>query len=95
MLGYQWRGREAEVVPTKRGIVADLAQVFDPLGLVGPIIVPGKIMVQHLTKTKLGWDDKLGMEVTQKWNEWRDGLKMLRKVNIPRWTPTRQMIAFH
>lgn len=94
-LGYQWRGREAELVPTKRGIVADLAQIFDPLGLVGPAIVPGKIMVQHLTKAKVGWDETLKPAVIKEWNDWRDGLKRLQQVKIPRWTPTRQVIAIH
>lgn len=56
LLGYQWRGREAKLIPTKRGIVADLAQVFDPLGLVGQLC--SEIMVQHLTKAIIKVDRK-------------------------------------
>ena len=41
---------------TKRGIVSDVAKVFDPLGLFSPATVKMKVL-QRLWEIKLDWDD--------------------------------------
>lgn len=55
---YAWRGRTEEITPTKRGMVKDLAQIFDPMGLVGPVVVTGKRLIRDLHIKKLGWDEE-------------------------------------
>ncbi|XP_030757462.1 uncharacterized protein LOC115883267 [Sitophilus oryzae] len=44
---------------TKREVLSKIAQMFDPLGLIGPVIVIGKLMMQEIWKTKIDWDDFL------------------------------------
>ena len=48
---------KGEEHPTKRGILSTLTSHFDPLGLVSPIGVAGKVLFQDLCKDKLGWDN--------------------------------------
>jgi len=51
-----------EEQPTKRGILSTLASLFDPLGLISPIGVPGKVLFQELCKDKFGWDNPVSVE---------------------------------
>ncbi|XP_033229212.1 uncharacterized protein LOC117180807 [Belonocnema kinseyi] len=48
---------------TKRSILSQCSKLFDPLGLLGPVIVVGKIIIQQLWKHQLGWDDQVPPEV--------------------------------
>ncbi|XP_062557164.1 uncharacterized protein LOC134222028 [Armigeres subalbatus] len=48
---------------TKRIILSDFAKLFDPLGLVGPSLVPSKVFLQDLRRTKCSWNDILPEEL--------------------------------
>lgn len=41
---------------TKRSVLSTTSQLFDPLGLVAPIIINAKLIMQELWKEKLDWD---------------------------------------
>lgn len=42
---------------TKRTILSVISRLFDPLGLVSPITVVAKIILQEIWKAHVGWDD--------------------------------------
>jgi hypothetical protein len=63
---------------TKRTILSLTAQIFDPLGLVGPIIMKAKIIIQKLWSLKLGWD------LHTLWNKFTYQLNLLHQLTIPR-----------
>jgi len=44
---------------TKRTILSDVAHIFDPIGLVSPVIIQAKIFIQELWKLKIDWDVRL------------------------------------
>eukprot|EP00112_Aurelia_sp_Birch-Aquarium-sp1_P020619 Seg5359.1 transcript_id=Seg5359.1/GoldUCD/mRNA.D3Y31 product="hypothetical protein" protein_id=Seg5359.1/GoldUCD/D3Y31 len=44
---------------TKRSLLSSLAKVFDPLGLVSPVTLMGKILFQELCTDKTDWDEEL------------------------------------
>lgn len=47
MLLYQ----EKEIKPsriTKRSVISEIAQIYDPLGLIGPAMIVAKIIMQQL-----------------------------------------------
>ena len=50
---------DEDVKVTKRTILSIIAKLFDPLGLVSPVIVGLKILFQELCTLKLGWDDEV------------------------------------
>ncbi|XP_055633446.1 uncharacterized protein LOC129773819 [Toxorhynchites rutilus septentrionalis] len=52
-------------VPTKREILSTIAQLYDPLGIVSPVIVQAKILMQQLWLLCLGWDDEITPDLHQ------------------------------
>ena len=44
---------------TKRGILANLAKIYDPLGLVSPAMLEGKQIYREGSEMKLSWDTQL------------------------------------
>ncbi|XP_073811749.1 uncharacterized protein [Musca autumnalis] len=75
--------RECSVV-TKRKVTSDLARLFDPLGIAGPVVSAAKIFIQQLWKNKIGWDEELPAELTSYWLSFRESLKMLNDFKLPR-----------
>ncbi|XP_076660720.1 uncharacterized protein LOC143364103 [Halictus rubicundus] len=69
---------------TKRNILAEIAQIFDPLGLIGPVIVKSKLFMQELWQMKVGWDETLSQDLHLRWLNFRTELDELSSVKIPR-----------
>lgn len=43
----------------KRSVLAETMRVFDPLGLISPVVVSAKIFLQDLWKLNVSWDEAL------------------------------------
>ncbi|XP_062551973.1 uncharacterized protein LOC134217211 [Armigeres subalbatus] len=69
----------------KRIILSDFARLFDPLGLVGPVVVQAKIFIQNLWKQKCSWNETLGEDLQQWWMDFRHNLADLSTLKVPRW----------
>ncbi|XP_037049617.1 uncharacterized protein LOC119083910 [Bradysia coprophila] len=69
---------------TKRTVLSELSQLFDPLGFVNPVVVMAKIFLQEICKLKLQWDAAVPMHMNSKWEQYRNQLKKLNKVKLPR-----------
>ena len=50
---------------TKRNFLSALVAIFDPLGLIAPLVLPGKLLLQQLWLNKVGWDELLSKEHNQ------------------------------
>jgi len=50
---------------SKRKVLSTIATIYDPLGLVGPVIVTAKIIMQRLWQHKLEWDDVLPIQLNE------------------------------
>ncbi|GFX05217.1 DUF1758 domain-containing protein [Trichonephila clavipes] len=44
---------------SKRDVLSEIAGLYDPLGLIGPIITKAKIFIERLWKIKLDWIEQL------------------------------------
>ncbi|KAK3716737.1 hypothetical protein QZH41_006308 [Actinostola sp. cb2023] len=73
---------QGETVMTKRGILAKLAKVYDPLGLVSPITLSGKIIYRSVCDDKIGWDVPLPEPLAKMWRKWESSLP--KEVELPR-----------
>ncbi|XP_055634106.1 uncharacterized protein LOC129774399 [Toxorhynchites rutilus septentrionalis] len=73
---------------TKRVVLSDIARLFDPLGLVGPVVIQAKLFMQELWKEGKDWDDSLNDNYHLRWINFRNNLSDLAKLEIPRWMMT-------
>lgn len=64
--------------------MSEIAQIFDPLGLIGPVITRAKLLMQHLWQLQVGWDESLSQEVCTQWTGYRKELANLNSLRIPR-----------
>ena len=69
---------------TRRGIVSVVYSLFDPLGFIAPYIMKAKLLLQMLTRKKIGWDEPLEENETVQWSRWLDDLSKLEEVKIDR-----------
>ncbi|GFY68434.1 uncharacterized protein TNIN_23851 [Trichonephila inaurata madagascariensis] len=69
---------------TKRDVLSQIAHIFDPLGLLGPVISKAKFFMQQLWLLKLEWYQKLPVPVAAEWASFGQSLKVLEKLRIPR-----------
>ncbi|KAL7724390.1 hypothetical protein ACLKA6_007574 [Drosophila palustris] len=72
-----------ELSPTKRNILSVAARMFDPLGLLSPISIRAKILLQELWRMQLPWDDTMPMEMHNRWEKFKENLLELHKIAIP------------
>ncbi|CAL1671962.1 unnamed protein product [Lasius platythorax] len=69
---------------TKISILANIARIFYPLGLLGPIIVTGRILLQRLWILKLDWDETVPLEIETRWRTYEAQLSLLNTLKILR-----------
>ncbi|KAL7740063.1 hypothetical protein ACLKA6_000853 [Drosophila palustris] len=73
-----------QTLPTKRKVLAAVNSVYDPLGLVTPTTIKGRILMRDIWESGIGWDDVIKGDPVLKWHEWITELKLLTEVCIPR-----------
>ncbi|XP_066600086.1 uncharacterized protein [Prorops nasuta] len=69
---------------TKRSILSAIAQIFDPLGLINPIIVKAKLIMQNMWQAKLDWDETVPPSVYSAWQTFVDKLPFINDIKIGR-----------
>ncbi|XP_032364376.1 uncharacterized protein LOC116678740, partial [Etheostoma spectabile] len=81
---FQFRVVVKENPLTRRGVLATVASVYDPLGFVAPFILVGKQILQTLCRDKVGWDEDLPEHIFPRWESWLKDLPHLAALKIPR-----------
>ena len=66
-----------------------MSRIYDPLGLVTPLVFYSKVFLQKLWTIELGWDDTLPQSLCQEWEEIVQILQQLSKLQIPRFVSQR------
>jgi hypothetical protein len=65
----------AKLEPTKRAIVGLVGRIYDPLGLLSPMVVRFKIFLQELCESKIDWDEQLTDKLLAKWYQMSQSLQ--------------------
>lgn len=75
---------------TKRQTLSLIARLYDPLGLVGPVVTTAKVFMQNLwtlkddNGTPWSWDRELPSEYRAHWKRYQELLPMLNNLRIER-----------
>ncbi|XP_062713829.1 uncharacterized protein LOC134290668 [Aedes albopictus] len=94
-LGLTWNPRSDEFLfcqsassedsaVTKRQLFSEVAKMFDPLGLLAPITVLAKRLMQQTWADKIDWDESLSDDLLRDWLRLRNSLVAVRDIKIPR-----------
>lgn len=70
---------------TKRTVLSAISKLFDPLGLINPVIVTAKIFLKHLWSFNLDWDQQLPDDLINEWKQIAVSLQNINHIQIPRW----------
>ncbi|XP_076546700.1 uncharacterized protein LOC143305767 [Osmia lignaria lignaria] len=94
-LGLGWNAREDKLVYsvksfelpakfTKRVILSEIAKIFDPLGLLGPVILAAKVFMQECWKAKLEWDESVPQALCSSWTAFSSQLHFVNNLTVDR-----------
>ncbi|XP_021366693.1 uncharacterized protein LOC110459000 [Mizuhopecten yessoensis] len=92
-LGLQWDLRndsftfqiDFEDKPyTRRGVLATINSLYDPLGFAAPVTIKGKVLLRNMMSSTTDWDESLSEDFKSDWNMWQRSLHDLESVKIPR-----------
>jgi len=98
-LGVKWNVKEdtlgfrqgKETVETRRGLLSFISSIYDPLGLVAPVVLPAKMILQELCRLKHGWDEILPEDVSRRLADVKDNISYLTNIEVPRCYKPPQM----
>ena len=74
----------SECRPTKRNIAAVAAKLYDPIGVISPVVVLFKLLFQDLCSSGADWDDTLEGQLRVKWDKLVAGLQNSRPLRLER-----------
>lgn len=77
-------GLRTQDLVTKRLVLSQLAQLYDPCGWLAPFIFVGKAFFQKLWIRELEWDTPLDPELSDVWRSYVTALRELHLFSLPR-----------
>ncbi|GJQ87880.1 hypothetical protein Trydic_g19939 [Trypoxylus dichotomus] len=69
---------------TKRNLLLDISKIFDPLGLLSPVVINAKLLIQKIWQLNLSWDDVVPESIKDSWLKFTDDLLHLNNIMINR-----------
>ncbi|CAK1590645.1 unnamed protein product [Parnassius mnemosyne] len=70
---------------TKRSILSEIAKIYDPLGLLSPVTLYAKHLIQLLWMANVDWDDNPPIDIINSWTRFINELPLLSQVSFPRY----------
>lgn len=93
--GFDYHSQSSSKRTTKGKILSHMASIFDPLGLINPIIVICKLLMQTLWSMKLVWDESVTQDIFTQWEHIRQQLQLIGTVKINRFVSFNKYTQIH
>ncbi|KAL3076742.1 hypothetical protein niasHT_038638 [Heterodera trifolii] len=106
VLGIRWKPKHNRLIfklpifegnITKRTILSQIAKVYDPLGLMSPVLLPAKLILQ-VQNLNPKWDDELPANISKDWlklmAQWLDRGEAIT-IEFPRHIQAIDSVEFH
>ena len=81
---FKFRVNMQEREVTRKTMLSTIASMYDPLGLVSPCVIRGRMIFQEATRLQLSWDEEVPEYIREEWNGWIRSLEGLKEVSFPR-----------
>jgi len=69
---------------TKRNILSEIAKIYDPLGLLGPVVMHAKKLMQNVWRCELKWDESVPQDIHSAWISFRQQLDLINQIAFER-----------
>ena len=69
---------------TRRVMLSKIAGIYDLQGLIGPITLQGKLILQEATRRQLQWDEPVTSDLAKEWDKWVLSMENISDLKIPR-----------
>ena len=76
--------RKLTEVFSRREMMRMLAGQFDPLGILAPYLLRGKLVLQAVSSSGFDWDDELPDDIQTDWKSWIDPVDSISDIFVPR-----------
>ncbi|XP_055542571.1 uncharacterized protein LOC129728179 [Wyeomyia smithii] len=70
---------------SKRSILSSISQLFDPLELIAPVVIRGKMFMQELWLAHCDWDQPVPNAIQEKWKTYHRDLAGIAEYRIDRY----------
>uniref|UniRef100_A0A8D9DY12 Integrase catalytic domain-containing protein n=1 Tax=Cacopsylla melanoneura TaxID=428564 RepID=A0A8D9DY12_9HEMI len=94
ILGMHWNGsndcflfkvnKALQVKCTKRSVLSCILTIFDPLGLLAPVVFWTKLLIRELCCLKMDWDSTPPTHIVKSWQLFQAQLPLLETLQLPR-----------
>ena len=85
MISLSFNIHQKSIPNTKKGILSVVASIFDPLGIVTPAVLEGKLIIQSLWKEKVDQDENIPKDILQLYQQWLSELHHIQEISINHW----------
>ncbi|KAF0301514.1 hypothetical protein FJT64_003138 [Amphibalanus amphitrite] len=94
VLGYMYDTKQDEMILadfifeekdhsiTKRQLLSNISKIFDPLSLVLPVTIRGRLLMKKVWKDGTAWDEDVSLEVYREWMKLKEDLNALRDLKF-------------
>ena len=76
------KGVTKNVALTKRGLLSFISSIYDPVGLIAPVTLEPKLIIQDLWRRQIDRDVQLLDDLKLRWTKWKQTLQFLEDVEI-------------
>ncbi|KAI5755601.1 hypothetical protein M8J77_018252 [Diaphorina citri] len=78
---------------TKKIMLSAAHRLFDPLGIISPVVLIPKILLQQTWKENLSWNEAVNEDIKTKFQQWLDEIHFLEEVKVERWVRTSEPVS--
>jgi hypothetical protein len=79
---FIFRASNEEKPFSKRGVLAMINSLYDPLGMAAPVIIKGKGLIREITRETKDWDMTLPERYREAWRRWCSSLMELNDIEM-------------
>lgn len=60
-----------EQAGTRRSILNIVSSIYDPMGMISPLIMTAKLIIQAMARNNISWDKSLPNKLLSMWKKWK------------------------